>query len=66
MDIPDEKAVVQLSGEDGNGFFIIGRAMSAMKKAGYSKETITAYQEEAMSGDYDHLLQVTMKYCVVH
>ena len=72
VDLPDawafpaEKAEVQLTGEDGNGFFIIGRAASAMHKAGYRKEMIDAFMSEAMSGDYDHLLQTVMKYCVVH
>ena len=52
---------VQLSGEDGNGFFIIGRVMKAMRQAKVPKEEITAFSEEAMSGDYDHLLRVCME-----
>lgn len=64
--LPEPRAEVQLTGEDGNGFFIVGRAMSAMHKAGYNKAIIEAYMEEALSGDYDHLLQTTMKYCTVH
>jgi hypothetical protein len=56
---------VELSGQDGNAFFIMGRATKAMKRAGIDEATIEKYREEAMSGDYDHLLQVTMKYCDV-
>lgn len=52
---------VQLSGEDGNGFFIISRAAMAMRKAGVPADDIAAYRSEAMSGDYSHLLSTTMK-----
>ena len=51
---------VQLSGEDGNAFFIICRTRQAMRKAGVLKADIEAYVREAMSGDYDHVLQTTM------
>lgn len=52
---------VQLTGEDGNAFFIIGRVVKEMRRAGVSAEAIAEYQKDAMSGDYDHLLQVTMQ-----
>lgn len=58
----EKKPRLQLSGEDGNAFFIMGRASATAKKAGWSKEKINEYLEEAKQGDYDHLLQVTMKY----
>jgi hypothetical protein len=47
---------------DGNAFAILGAAKKAMKVAGYDQETITQYYEDATSGDYNHLLQVSMKY----
>ncbi len=53
---------VQLSGEDGNAFFIIGRVRKAMRRAGIREEEITKFTEEARSGDYDHLLQTCMKW----
>ena len=56
---------VQLTGEDGNAFFIMGRVTKAMRRAGLTPEQIKGYQNEAMSGDYDHLLQVTMQYVEV-
>jgi hypothetical protein len=59
---PITKAKMKLVGEDGNAFFIMGRTRGAMKKAGVSEEVMSAYQKEAMAGDYDNLLQVTMKY----
>lgn len=53
---------VELVGQDGNAFAILGAARKAAKRAGVSKEEIDAYLEEAMSGDYNHLLQTTMKW----
>ena len=51
---------VQLSGEDGNAFAILGRTSAALRAAGVSQEEIDAYFAEATSGDYDHLLHTTM------
>lgn len=48
---------VQLSGEDGNAFFIIGRVRRALRKAGVSSEECDEFSNEAMSGDYQHVLQ---------
>ena len=56
-------AHVQLSGEDGNAMFIIGRACRALKKSGAPAEEVDAYAAEAMSGDYDNVLQTTMRWC---
>jgi hypothetical protein len=52
---------VELVGEDGNAFAIMGKVSRAIRKAGGSEEDVKVYQEEAMSGDYNNLLQVTMK-----
>ncbi len=51
---------VQLSGEDGNAFAVLGRTAGALRRAGVAQEEIDAYFAEATSGDYDHLLQTTM------
>jgi hypothetical protein len=56
---------VQLTGEDGNAFFIIGAVSKALKRAGHS-EAAAEFQAEAMSGDYDHVLQTCMDYVDVH
>jgi len=53
---------VKLVGEDGNAFAILGRVMKAMKVAGLPKEVVDAYYAEATSGDYDHLLQTTLRW----
>lgn len=60
--MPITDAKVKLVGEDGNAFSIIGRTRLAMKRAHVPEETIKEFQTEAMSGDYDHLLQTVMKY----
>ncbi|TLD80155.1 hypothetical protein LS68_008025 [Helicobacter sp. MIT 05-5293] len=56
---------VRLVGEDGNAFAIMGRVVHAMKKAKVEAKEIEQFKSEAMSGDYDHLLQVVMCYVEV-
>lgn len=56
------KPKIQLSGEDGNSFVIIGQCMKVARKAGWTSEKLTKFREEAMSGNYDHLLRTVMKY----
>jgi menaquinone-dependent protoporphyrinogen IX oxidase len=53
---------VQLTGEDGNTFVIIARISQALKKAGTSSEIVKQFRDEAMSGDYDHVLQTAMRW----
>lgn len=45
---------VQLSGQDGNAFFIIGRTRAALRDARVPDETIRRFTAEAESGDYNH------------
>lgn len=56
---------VQLVGEDGNAFAIIGRCLSAMKRAKLSQSEIDQFRTEATSGDYDHLLQTAIRWFTV-
>ena len=53
---------VQLVGQDGNAMSIISRVKKALAIAGVNKAEQNEYLREAMSGDYDHLLQTTMKW----
>jgi hypothetical protein len=62
MTEPTEKPTVKLIDTDGNAFSIIGRVKKALFKAGADKEYVHRFQEEAMAGDYDNLLCVTMDY----
>lgn len=50
---------VQLEGQDGNAFFILGRVSAAMKRAGL-REEVKEFMAEATAGDYDHLLRTCM------
>jgi hypothetical protein len=54
--------VVQLTGNDGNAFAIMGSVKSALKKAGATQEQIDEYMKASMSGDYDNLLRVACQW----
>jgi hypothetical protein len=56
---------VQLSNEDGNAFSIMARVTTAMRRAGIPKQKQEEYQKEASAGDYDNLIQVTMRWVEV-
>lgn len=56
------KPKLKLVGEDGNAFSIIGRARRVGRKAGWTEERLKAMGDEAMSGDYSHLLRTMAKY----
>jgi hypothetical protein len=51
---------VNLAGEDGNAYAILGRVQKALTKAGVEKSERDLYFQEATAGDYDDLLRVTM------
>ena len=53
---------VQLTGKDGNAFYILGICLRAMRRAGLSQGERDAFQAEATSGNYDHLLATCMKW----
>jgi hypothetical protein len=61
MEVTYPNVTVQLVGEDGNAFAILGIVQRAMRKAQIDATAIQAFMAEAMSGDYDHLLQTVMK-----
>ncbi len=60
------KPKLQLSGQDGNVFGIMAAAQRSART--WNKENkdnqldLIAIQEEALSGDYDHVLQTLMKH----
>ena len=53
---------VELVGQDGNAFAILGRCQQAARDAGLEKAEIDTFIAEATSGDYDHLLQTAMRW----
>ncbi len=54
------KVILQLVGENGNAFAIMGRWQRAAKRAGWPPAEIARVLAEMRSGDYDHLLQTVM------
>ena len=57
-DLPtSDKPMLKLVGSDGNAFALLGKAKRAANNAGWSEAKWKEIQKEAMSGDYDHLLQ---------
>ena len=47
---------VRLTGTDGNAYAILGKVSAALRKNGVSEREVRAFNDEAMSGDYDQLL----------
>ncbi len=47
---------------DGNAMMIVGAVRRAMKQAGWTPEEVSAFSTEALSGNYDHVLQACMAY----
>ena len=52
---------IDLIGEDGNAFAIMGRVQKAMRREDCTEEEISSIMDEMKSGNYDHLLQTVMK-----
>jgi len=59
------EAVAQLSRHDGNAFAIFGAVTTALKRAGVDPATRDEYLAEAMSGDYDNVIQTSMRWVTV-
>ena len=56
---------VQILGQDGNAFAIMGAVSRELRKAGVSKDEISQYTKESMSGDYENLLRTAMRWVSV-
>jgi hypothetical protein len=56
---------VQLTGQDGNAFAIMGAVSTALRKGGVPKDEINEYTTQSMSGDYDNLLRTAMEWVSV-
>ena len=65
MKKPLTKPTVKLIGHNGNAFSIMGHVKHALRRAVPDKEYIDKYLNEATSGEYDHLLVVSMEYVSV-
>lgn len=63
--MPKYDIEVQLTGNDGNAFAVMAQVNRALRNAGATPEELDQYQQESMSGDYDNLLRVAMKWVEV-
>ena len=60
--IQDDKPIVQLSGEDGNVFAIVGRCSKALKQAGQAAKAQEMTARVMSSGSYDEALAIVSEY----
>ena len=60
-----EEIEVQLTGQDGNGFFIVARIRSALERARVDADDVELFFKDALSGNYGHLLAVAQAWVSV-
>ena len=53
---------VDLSSVDGNAFSVLGACRHAPRRGGVSNYEIKQFSDQAMSGNYDHLLQTCFRW----
>jgi hypothetical protein len=63
--MPKHNITVTLLGTDGNAMMLIGEVRKALRKNGVTNHECSLFVEEAMSGDYDHVLQTCMEWVEV-
>lgn len=56
----NKKVVMELVGLDGNAFSLLGTFQRNARRQGWTSEEIKEVLDDAMSGDYNHLLRVLM------
>lgn len=66
MNVKYPEVEVQLSGEDGNAFFIISRVSRALRHGGVDSDEVERFRTDAMSGNYDHVLQTVMAWVTAY
>ena len=59
-DVKYPDITVQLTGNDGNAFSVLGSVQGALRRGGVPKEEVDKFIAEATSGDYDHLLSTAV------
>ena len=65
QEIRHPEVIVNLVGEDGNAFSILGRVRKQLRQANVPQAEIDAFFAEATNGDYDHLLRTVMTWVTV-
>ena len=56
------KRVIDLTGPDGNAFYLLGTAMNLCKQLDLSSEKTEEILDEMKSSDYENLIKVFDKY----
>lgn len=56
---------MELTGSDANPVIPMRTTYRALQRAGATPEQLAAFQDEAMSGDADHVLQTCMEWVEV-
>ena len=53
---PYKKQVIDLTGPEGNAFYLLGTAMKLCKQIGFSELATQGILEDMKNGDYEHLI----------
>jgi hypothetical protein len=56
--LPSSTIEIDLTGPQGNAFYLLGSAKNLAKQLGYSTEEIESLLEEMKAGDYQNLIEV--------
>lgn len=59
------EVTVALTGQNGNSMAIVAAVGRALRKAGVLEGEVDEFRKEALSGDYDHVLQTAMAWVEV-
>lgn len=63
MVVVNKKVTLNLVGQDGNAFSLMGVFSRQARREGWTKEEIDSVIKECTSGDYDHLLATLIDHC---
>lgn len=66
MENTTQKPEIQLSGQDGNIFNLIGIASKALRRAGQPDQAKEMTTKIFSSRSYDEAIQIIMEYCEVN
>jgi hypothetical protein len=58
----EPKYDITVEPKSGDAFHVLAATQRGLRQAGAPEEEVKAYYAEATSGDYDHLLEVTMRW----
>jgi len=61
-----EKTVnLDLTSIDSNAYSLMGHFQKQARKEGWDQDEIAAVLKECMSGNYDHLVETLLEYCII-